>query len=205
MKLVSSRKDNLSPRSARRFCETTDLLRKFSSVFLAALAVLLLAVTAAAQEPVRIADGRISFVPPEGFKPMAREDILVKFGRKGAAGAPEIVYSNEGQSVSIAVGFRGQNLSPAQLPEIKRVMEADFERNLPGLEWRAREIVELNGVRWVHFGMKAAAVDTQVVNDIYVTVFDGRLLLFNFNSTLALYDPHKESLEKSARSITIRQ
>jgi hypothetical protein len=170
-----------------------------------ALALVLLAVAVAAQEPVRIADGRISFVPPEGFKPMAREDILVKFGRRGAAEAPQVVYSNERQSVSVAVGFRGQNLSAEQLPELKRVLEADFERNLPGLEWRAREIVELNGVRWIHFGMKAAAVDTQIVNDIYTTVFDGKLLLFNFNSTAAMYEAHKESLEKSARTITVRQ
>ena len=167
--------------------------------------MLLLAVTVAAQEPVQIAHGRISFVPPQGFKPMTREEILVKFGRKGAAEAPQVVYSNERQSVSVAVGFRGQNLSAAQLPELKRALEASFERDLPGLEWRVREMIELNGIHWIHFQMKVAAVDTQIVNDIYATVFDGRLLLFNFNSTVATYDAHKESLEKSARTITLSQ
>jgi hypothetical protein len=180
-------------------------LRKLALTFRAALAVALLAAAAAAQEPVKLAAGRISFTPPEGFKPMSRADINFKFGRKGAAEAPEMVYSNERQSVTVAIGFNGQNVPADQLPQVQRILEADFERNLPGLEWRTREIVELNGVRFIHFNMKSAAVDTQVVNDVYVTVFDGRLLVFNFNSTAALYDAHKERLEKSARTITVKQ
>ncbi len=173
-----------------------------------AFAALLLAGAAAAQtqgEPVRIADGRITFVPPAGFRPMSREDINFKFGRRGAAEAPELVYSNERQSVSVAVGFRGKDLPADRLPDIKRVLEADLERNMPGLEWRAREIVELNGTSWIHFGLKAAAVDTTVVNDIYATVLDGRLVTFNFNSTVAQYDAHREALEQSARTITVRR
>ena len=181
------------------------IVRKTALAFSFALAAALFAGAAAAQEPVRIGDGRISFVPPEGFKPMSREDILFKFGRKGAAEAPEVVYSDERQSVSVAVGFRGRNLSAERLPELRRVLEADLERNLKGLEWRTREIIELNGVRWIHFNLKAAAIDTDVVNDMYGTVFDGRLLTFNFNSTVAQYDGHKESLEKSARSITVKR
>ena len=180
-------------------------MRKTALAFSFALAAALFAGAAAAQEPVRIADGRISFVPPEGFRPMSREDILFKFGRRGAAEAPEVVYSNERQSVSVAVAFRGRNLSEGQLPGLKQVLEADLERNLKGLEWQAREIIELNGVRWIHFKMKAAAIDTDVVNDIYATIFGDRLLTFNFNSTVAQYDNHKEGLEKSARTITVKR
>jgi hypothetical protein len=171
----------------------------------AALAAALLTVAAAAQEPVKLAEGRISFVPPEGFKPMSREDVLFKFGRRGEAGAPELVYSNERQSVSVAVGFNGQNVPADRLPQVKEILEADFARSLPGLEWRTREIVERNGTSWIHLQMKAPAVDTQVISDMYITVFDGRLLIFNFNSTVALYDAHKESLEKSARTITVKK
>ena len=183
------------------------MLRKIAISSAFALAAALLAVAAAAQQqqPVRLAGSRISFIPPEGFKPMTREEVLNKFSRKGEAGAPEAVYGNERQSVTVAVGFSGENLSAVPLPELKRLLEADFERSLKDIEWRAREIVELNGVSWIHFNMKASAVDTQIVNDIYTTVFDGRLLIFNFNSTVALYDAHKESMEKSARTITVKQ
>jgi hypothetical protein len=182
-------------------------LRKKATTLAAALAaVALLAVVAAAQETVKLAGGRVSFVPPAGFKPLSREDVLVKFGRRGEANAPELVYANdnERQTVTVAVGFNGQNVPADRLPEVKQLLEADFERSLPGLKWRTREIVELNGARFIHFHLRAAAVDTEIVNDVYVTVFDGRLLIFNFNSTAALYDAHREALEKSARTITVK-
>ena len=178
-----------------------------------ALAIALLAVAAAAQQPapqatppVRLAGDRISFVPPEGFKPLSREDVLLKFGRRGEANAPELVYANdtERQTVTVAVGFNGQNVPADRLPEVQRLLEADLERSLQGLKWRTREIIELNGTRFIHFHLRSAAVDTEIVNDMYVTVFDARLLIFNFNSTAALFDAHREALEKSARSITVK-
>ena len=179
-------------------------MRKATLTLALALAAALLALAASAQEAVRLEGGRVSFVPPAGFQPMTREDILTKFPRRGAAGAPEMVYSNERMSVSVAVGFSGQNIPADKLEEVKGLLEADFARSVPGIEWRTREIIELGGVKWIHFGMKSPAVDTDIVNDLYVTIFDGRLLIFNFNSTVALFDAHRESLEKSARSITVK-
>jgi hypothetical protein len=52
--------------------------------------------------------------------------------------------------------------------------------------------------------LKSAAIDTGVINDMYFTTFDGQLLLFNFNSTIAQYESHKESLRKSAETITVK-
>jgi hypothetical protein len=52
--------------------------------------------------------------------------------------------------------------------------------------------------------LKAAAIDTGIINDMYFTVFDGQLLLFNFNSTIAQYETHKESLRRSAQTITVK-
>ncbi|HEV2763512.1 MAG TPA: hypothetical protein VGV38_11090 [Pyrinomonadaceae bacterium] len=173
--------------------------------------VLLSALSAAAaraQEPagrVQLLGGRVSFVPPNGFKPMSKEDIAFKYGRLGEAGAPQYAYSNERQNVSVAVGLRGNGgLRPEQLDELKKFLEADFARGIPGLEWVEREIVTLNGTRWIHLYAKAPAVDTNVVNDIYATIFDGRLLLFNFNSTVAQYEAHKESLRRSVQTITVK-
>lgn len=175
-----------------------------------ALALLLLVLLSGAQaqaqtgERVQLKDGRISFVPPAGFKPMSKEDINVKFGRKGAAYAPEFAYSNERQNVSVAVGFGGSGLQAAQLDELKKFLEAQFERHVPGVEWIEREIITRNGTRWIHFYTKAPAIDTDIINDMYATVFDGQILFFNFNSTVAQYENYKESLRKSAETITVK-
>jgi len=148
-------------------------------------------------------DGRISFVPPAGFKAMSKEDITFKFGRSGAV-QPEFAYSNERQNVSVAIGFVGSGLRAEQLDGLKKVLEADLERRLPGLEWIERELVTREGRRWLRLHLKSQAIDTGVVNDMYATIFDGQLLTFNFNSTVAQYDNYKESLRRSAQTITVK-
>ena len=70
------------------------------------------------EERVQFKEGRVSFVPPAGFKPMSKEDINFKFGRNGAAYAPELAYSNERQNVSVAVTFGGSGFREAQLDEL---------------------------------------------------------------------------------------
>jgi hypothetical protein len=157
-----------------------------------------------AAERVQLRNGRISFVPPAGFKPMSKEDIAFKFGRNGAAYAPELVYSNEPQNVSVAMTFGGSGLREAELDELKKFLETQLGRSIPGVEWIEREIVTRDGRRWIHLRLKAAAIDTGVFNDIYATVFDGQLLMFNFNSTIAQYEKHKESLHRSAQTITVK-
>ena len=121
---------------------------------LAIIAFVVLAVLSGANvqaqtgERVELKDGRVSFVLPAGFKAMSKEDINFKFGRNGAAYAPDIAYSNERQNVSVAVGFRGSGLPPIPLEDLKKMMEAQLEKSIPGVEWIEREIITLNGTRW---------------------------------------------------------
>lgn len=153
---------------------------------------------------VRLVNGRVSFVPPAGFKAMSKEDIALKFGRNGAAHAPDVVYSNERQNVSVAVRFAPSRLAPEQLDEFQKVMETTLERSIPKLEWLAREQLTLNGVRWIHFSLKSAAIDTGVYNEMYFTPFDDKVLIFNFNSTVGEYEKYGESLKQSAQTIIVK-
>jgi hypothetical protein len=176
-------------------------------IALTLLLVLLSGAKAHAQteERVQLKDGRISFVLPAGFKPMSKEDINFKFGRNGAAYAPEFVYSNERQNVSVAVGVRGgRGLQALRLEDLKKMIEAQLEQSIPGVEWLEREIITRDGRSWIHLHLKAAAIDTGVINDMYMTVFDGQLLVFNFNVTIAQYENYKEILRKSAQTITVK-
>jgi hypothetical protein len=155
-------------------------------------------------ERVRLKGGRISFMPPAGFKPMPKEEIALRFGRKSAADAPEVIYSDERLNASVAVGFIGSGLRAAQLDEAKKVVEADYERRVPGVEWIKREIITLDGRRWIHLYAKAPAVDAGIVNDLYATIFDGQLLTFSFKSSIAEYEKYKDSLRQSAQTITVK-
>jgi len=182
--------------------------RSHLTVIFVLLCIMLSSAQAYAQvteERVQYKDGRVSFVLPAGFKPMSKEDINFKFGRNGAAYAPDFAYSaNERHNVAVAFGAKGKGLPPIALEELKKMMEKQLESGIPGLEWIEREIVTLNGTRWIRLHLKSAAIDTGVINDMYFTTFDGQLLLFNFNSTVAQYENYKEALRKSAQTITIK-
>jgi hypothetical protein len=153
-----------------------------------------------AEDRVFFAGRKVSFVPPAGFRPMTEEMIRFKFPR---GNPPQQVYANEKMSVSVAITFSPQVLSPRQLPDLKSAMEQTLPGLVPGLAWLAREIVEINGVEWVHFELTSHAIDTDIHNHMYMTSFNGKMLGFNFNSTIAQYETYKEELARSRESIRI--
>lgn len=166
--------------------------------------LLLLPLTSVGQagEVVSLAKGKVSFELPPGFRAMTEEMIRFKFPR---GNPPTHVYANEKLNVSVAITFSPQPLSPGQLPELKSAMEQTLPRMVPGLKWLAREIVEINGTRWVHFELTSHAIDTDIHNHMYMTSFDGKLFGFNFNSTIAQYERYKDALKESRDSIRITQ
>lgn len=155
-----------------------------------------------ADNRVSFADGKVSFVPPPGFQALTPEQIGKKYPR---GNAPQHVFANETQSVSIAVSFPPAKVSPDQLEGLKESLERMMTRMTPGLQWQTREFVEINGTRWIHFKLTSNAVDTRIQNDMYATSFDGKPLFFNFNSTVGDYEEFKAILEESKNSIKVRQ
>jgi len=155
---------------------------------------------ASAQNRVWMADGRVSFVPPAGFRAMTEAEIKLKFQR---GNAPQYVSSNEQMNVTIAITFSAQPLTPEGLPQLKAAMEQALPGVIPGLNWVTREIVEMNGRPWVHLEMTSFGIDTDIHNEIYLTAFAGKMLGFNFNSTVAQHDRYKDALKQSRDTIRV--
>lgn len=150
---------------------------------------------------VYFANDRVSFVPPPGFTPMTEQEIALKFPGNNR---PQHVYANDRRSVAVAITFSNANLTPEQLPELKAVMEEFLQKAKPDLKWVERDLITLNGIRWVKLESTTKAIDTDIHNDMYFTSFDGKMLGFNFNSTVEMYDKAKADLQKSRDSITIK-
>ena len=131
---------------------------------------------------------------------MTEAEIKFKFPR---GNAPQFVYANERLSVSIAITFSPQAMTVARLPELKAAMEQALPRTIPGLTWITRELAEINGKRWVHFELTSFAIDTDIRNEMLFTEFEGKMVGFNFNSTVALYGQYKDALQKSRDSIRV--
>ncbi|MCU0552673.1 MAG: hypothetical protein MUC48_25365 [Leptolyngbya sp. Prado105] len=151
---------------------------------------------------VTLADGRISFTLPAGFTPLTQEEIALKFPRTG--NPPSHAYGNAERNVTIAVTFSQAKLTPAQLPELKAALRPQISKAVPNLEWIKDEIIPVNNTQWVHYEFVSQAIDTKVHNDAYFTSFDGRMMGFNFNSTVAKWDAAKDELMKTRDSIVIQ-
>ncbi|MDQ3684842.1 MAG: hypothetical protein M3430_04480 [Acidobacteriota bacterium] len=153
-----------------------------------------------ANERVSLGDGRVSFVPPAGFKAWTEEQIKTKYIR---GNPPQYVFANVTGTVTVAVTFSPARVAPEQIQEYKESMEQILPRLIPGLEWVTREFVEIDGRKWMHLEMKSYAIDTDIHNHLYSTSFNGKALIFGFNSTVKDYLKVKEKLLKSAQSIKL--
>lgn len=143
----------------------------------------------------------MSFVPPRDFSRLSEEIVAVKFPD---AKGPGIFYGNSRTTVSIAITYPPQRmLRPEQLPAFKSFLESTLEKQKKGLEWLTKEIVEVNGQKWIHLEFISQAIDTKIHNHMFLTSLDERMLLFNFNSTVEAYDAHKDALLTSKDSIKI--
>lgn len=80
-----------------------------------------------------------------------------------------------------------------------------LEQAIPNIKWIKQGFTDINNVRWVQLEFISRAIDTKIHNETYFTSFDGKMLGFNFNSTVEQYDAHKAELSKSRNSITIKQ
>jgi hypothetical protein len=166
------------------------------------LAVVLLAAGGGgyAQERVSLAEGRLSFEVPDGFRPLTAEEIALKYPN---GNPPGYAYANERADVSIAVQFSAAGVAPSELPRLQASMEQTLPRVIPGLQWLTREIVEIDGRGWVHLELTSFAVDTDIHNHMYLTSFDGRMLGINMNSTVGAYEGVRAALGRTRDSIRV--
>ena len=153
-----------------------------------------------AQDTVALADGRLSFEVPSGFRAWSGEEIGLKYLN---ASPPQHVYANETGGVSIAVTFSETVVGMEQLPEMKLALEQTLPRLIPGLQWITREIVGINGRQWVHLEVTSFAIDTDIHNHMYLTSFDGRMLGINMNSTVEEYELIADAFAGSRDSIRV--
>lgn len=135
---------------------------------------------------------------------MTPEEIALKFPTQ-LGNQPQYVYANDRRSVSIAITFSPAQISPEQLPELKNFFPKFLEQVRPDIKWITQDFTVINKVRWIQLEFISRAIDTKIHNDAYFTSFDGKMLGFNFNSTVEQYDVSSAELRHSRDSVTISQ
>ena len=77
-------------------------------------------------------------------------------------------------------------------------------RAIANLVWKRKEIVEMQGQRWIWLEMTSSAIDTDIYNIMLITPFDGRMVIFNFNSTKEEFAQNEAALRASVASIRLK-
>jgi hypothetical protein len=163
---------------------------------------LLLPAALRAAERVALAGGRFTLMIPPGFRELTAEEVGQKFPR---GNAPQHVYANDTQSVSIAITFSSASVTPEELPQLQAALEETLPRLTPGFQWIDRGLVTINGVQWFRLEFVSAAVDTEIHNEMYGTSFDGKMVAVNFNAAAAVHNTYRGQLEKSRESIVLQR
>ncbi len=147
-----------------------------------------------------ISDSGISFVAPDEFQPLSQDLIDIKWPQKRA---PKWVVGNESGSTTIAYDIKPNDISAARMPELMNYFKTTFDRVIPGIEWKKREIIELSGKTWVYLEMTSNAINADIYNIMLLTSYGKEMLIFNFNSTKEDFPKYESALRASVQTIQL--
>jgi len=151
-------------------------------------------------EVVEIESSGISFDAPDDFFTYDQKLIDIKWPQKRA---PRWVVGNESGSTSIAYDLKPNDISLAPLNELMDYFKSVFDRVIPGIDWKKREIIEVSGKKWIYLEMTSSAIDTDIHNIMLVTSYGKEMLVFNFNSTKEDFSKYESQLRKSVSTIKL--
>ena len=157
--------------------------------------------TANAREKITIPGTTISLQAPVGFTPLTDTEIGNKFSRNSA---PKYVMGNARRGTSIAYDLKPTPIKDAELEQGLATFETLMVRVVPNLVWKRKEIIEQAGQRWIYLEMTSSAIDTNIYNIMLITPFEGKMLIFNFNSTKEEFGEQEAALRASAALIRLK-
>lgn len=151
-------------------------------------------------DPIKVANTEVTFEAPEGFKPLSKEIMAVKWP---ANRAPAFAVGTPNGGTTVAYDLKPDNLPQEALPDVQKSFTKIFERAIPGIAWKKNEIIEHSGQKWLLMEMTSTAADTDIYNILFMTGHQGKMLIFNFNSTKEDFPKYEASLRKSLKSVKI--
>jgi hypothetical protein len=151
-------------------------------------------------EPIKVADTEVTFEAPEDFKPLSKEIIATKWPTNRA---PAYAIGTASGATTVAYDLKPNNIPQEALPEVRKSFTEVFERIIPGIAWKKNEIIEHSGQKWLLMEMTSNAVDTDIYNIMLMTGFEGKMLIFNFNSTKEDFPKYEAALRKSLKSVKL--
>jgi hypothetical protein len=144
--------------------------------------------------------GGVTFNAPDEFTPLTPDEVAAKFPQRSG---PLEAIGNESRDVSISYSLTATAVQPEQLADLKNALTTMLPKLRPGLQFITNVFVEINGTKWIEMESVLPEGGQKIHNIQLMTSYEGKLLAFNFNSTVPLFDSYKDKLNASINSITI--
>lgn len=154
----------------------------------------------ASAETIAVPGNAISFDAPAGFTELTKDQIAQKWVR---GIPPSFVVGNAKRTTTIAYNISNQPVRDGELEVKLQAFEKLFDRAIPGILWKKKEIMAIGGRQWIHLEMTSSAIDTDIYNILLATPYEGKLVLFNFNSTKEDFPRLEASLRKAIGSLVV--
>ena len=122
----------------------------------------------------------VNVLIPDGFTKMSDEMLATKYP---TANRPSTVYTNERGTVNIAFNHTANNISPSQLPDLHKQLDASIRLAQPKAQWMFSGFQNYSGRKWVQLEFVSQAVDTKIHNMMIATSASNRMLVISFNCT----------------------
>lgn len=147
-------------------------------------------------------DGKISFEAKDEFQPFSQEIIDIKYPSKRA---PKYVIGTKSTKTSIAFDIKDNPIEEENLEDARKGMSDSFSKIIPGIKWFKNELISINNKKFILFHFQSNAIDTKINNTVLVTNYNGKMLIFNFNSTTDEYPKYKKDFNSIINSIKIEE
>ena len=144
------------------------------------------------------AGGAVQLELPAGFTALNKVEIEQKFAR---GNAPKAVWGNANRTVTVAITDSPTRVEPAQLPELKAVMEQALPRAIPNLAWLDRSLISVQDRDWIRLELTSSALDTDIHNLMYLTSQRGHMWGVNYNATRDSFAANRGAFDRSMASI----
>ncbi len=164
------------------------------------VSLLFLAAFPAQAKTITVEFGRIAFDVPDGFEPLTGR---ISESEAPSSRHPRYAVGTNNAASTIAYDIKDSSLPADQLDDVRKAFAQTFTQTVPGIEWKENKLIELGGKEWFYFEFKSHAIDTDINNIMLTTSFDGKMLVFNFNSTVEDFKVREPALRASVQSIRV--
>ncbi|TGM73988.1 hypothetical protein EHR01_10735 [Leptospira mtsangambouensis] len=147
-------------------------------------------------------EGKISFETGDEFQPFSKEIIDLKYPSKRA---PKYVIGTKSTKTSIGFDIKDNQIEEINLEDARKAMSETFSKIIPGINWIKNELIVVNNKKFILFNFLSNAIDTKINNTMLVTNYNGKMLLFNFNSTIDEYPKYNKTFDQIIESIKIEE